>query len=132
VWSDSPIGNSATGSYNSTLFPLATTNLGALTERWALIFTNTTSFNIVGENVGVIGTGNTGTDCAPINPATGVPYFTVQSEGWGLGWAVGNVLRFNTVGASVPVWIARTILQGPETVEDDDFTVLIRGDVNRP
>ena len=132
VWSDAPIGNAATGSYNSTLFPLATTNLGALTERWALIFTNTTSFNIVGENVGVIGTGNTGTDCAPINPATGVPYFTVQSAGWGLGWAVGNVLRFNTVGASVPVWIARTILQGPETVEDDDFTVLVRGDVNRP
>lgn len=132
VWSDSPIGAAATGSYNDTLHPIATSNAGALTERWALIFTNTTAFNIVGEHIGVIGTGNTGVDTAPLNPATGQPYFTLQSEGWGLGWATGNVLRFNTVGATVPVWVSRTILQGPETVPSDDFTLLIRGDVDRP
>jgi hypothetical protein len=131
-WRDSPIGNSATGSYNDTLHPIVTTNAGALTERWALIFTNTTAFNVVGEHVGVIGTGNTGVDLAPLNPSTGQPYFTLQSEGWGLGWSVGNVLRFNTVGATVPVWVARTILQGPETVVSDDFTILVRGDVDRP
>jgi hypothetical protein len=97
-----------------------------------VVFTNTTSFNVIGENVGVIATGNTGTNCAPTNPATGQPYFTIPSTGWGLGWATGNVLRFNTVGAVVPVWVARTILQGPETVVDDDFTILVRGDVDRP
>ena len=132
VWADAPIGSAATGTFNDTLHPITTTNLGALTERWAVRFTNSTSFEVFGEHVGVIATGNTGTDCAPMNPTTSQPYFTIPSAGWGLGWATGNVVRFNTVGAEVPVWIARTILQGPETVEEDHFTVLVRGDVDRP
>lgn len=132
TWSDSASGSSATGTFDDTTYPIAVTNLGALTERWAIVFTNTTTFNVIGENVGVIATGNTGTNCAPTNPATGAPYFTIPFLGWGLGWAAGNVLRFNTVGAVVPVWVARTILQGPETVTDDDFTILVRGDVDRP
>jgi len=61
-----------------------------------------------------------------------VPYFTVPALGWGTGWAAGNALRFNTIGALFPVWIARTIQQGPATAPDDSFTVLIRGDVDRP
>ena len=132
TWSDAPIGESATGSFDTTNYPITVTNLGAVTERWAVRFTNTTAFQVIGENVGVIATGTTGTNCSPTNPATGTPYFTIPSGGWGLGWATGNVLRFNTVGAVVPVWVARTIQQGPETVADDDFTILVRGDVDRP
>jgi hypothetical protein len=82
--------------------------------------------------VGVIALGNTSTDCAPLNPATGSPYFTLPALGWGNGWAAGNVLRFNTIGAQFPVWIVRTVQQGPETVTDDAFTLLIRGDVDTP
>lgn len=132
VWSDAPIGSSATGTFNDAANPITVTNSGAVTERWACIFTNSTSYNVVGEHVGVIATGNTGGDCSPNNPATGQPYFTIPAAGWGLGWASGNVLRFNTIGALVPVWVARTILQGPETVPNDSFTLLIRGDVDRP
>lgn len=130
TWLDAVSGSVATGTFNDALNPIVVTNKGAITERWALQFTNTTSFNIIGENVGVIGIGNTGTNCAPLNPATGAPYFTVPFGGWGLGWATGNVLRFNTIGAEFPVWVVRTILQGPETVTNDDFTLLIRGDVD--
>lgn len=129
VFSDTP-GTAATATFNQAQFPITVTNRGAITERWAVQFTNTTSFNVIGENVGVIATGNTSTDCAPINPATGAPYFTIPAAGWGSGWATGNVLRFNTVGAMFPVWLVRTVQQGPETVLDDNFTVLIRGDVN--
>lgn len=132
AWSDAPSGSSATATFNDVQHPIVVTNLGALTERWAVVFTSTTAFNVIGEHTGVIAIGNTGTDCAPINPATGVPYFTIPAAGWGLGWATGNVLRFNTTGAIAPVWVARTILQGPETVTDDKFTLLIRGDVDRP
>lgn len=132
VWSDAVIGSAATGTYNNVANPLVVTNSGALTERWALQFTSSSAFNVVGENVGVIAVGSTNTPCAPVNPATGEPYFTIDEAGWGLGWATGNVLRFNTVGAGFPVWVARTVLQGPETVPDDTFTLLIRGDVDRP
>ena len=132
VWSDAAIGASATGTFNATTYPIAVTNRGALTERWLVRFTNTNAFEVIGENVGVIATGNTAADCFPLNPATGVPYFTIPALGWGGGWAAGNVLRFNTVGAQFPVWVVRTVQQGPETVADDNFTLLTRGDVDTP
>lgn len=132
VWSDAPIGTNATGTFSQAQFPITVTNAGALTERWAVRFTNTTNFEVLAEHLGVIATGSTGANCAPLNPATGQPYFTIPALGWGAGWATGNVLRFNTVGAQAPVWVARTILQGPETVAEDSFTLLVRGDVDRP
>ncbi|QPF74190.1 hypothetical protein G8A07_15550 [Roseateles sp. DAIF2] len=132
AWADAPIGDIATGTFNHAQNPITVTNRGALTERWAVRFTNSNAFEVFGEHVGVIATGNTGSDCAPLNQAAGQPYFTIPAAGWGMGWSTGNVLRFNTVGAMVPAWLARTILQGPETVPNDRFTVLIRGDVDRP
>lgn len=132
AWSDAVSGSAANGTYNDLAFPLEVRNLGAITERWAIVFTNTTAFNIIGEHVGQIATGSTATDAAPANPANGQPYFTVRAGGWGAGWAIGNVLRFNTVGAMHPVWIARTVQQGAATAPDDSFSILIRGDVDNP
>ncbi|MFN3377055.1 MAG: hypothetical protein ACK40S_10950, partial [Burkholderiaceae bacterium] len=131
-WSDEPIGSAATATFNHTQYPITVTNRGALTERWALRFTSSTAYEVIGEHVGVIATGNINTDCAPINPATGAPYFTVPAGGWGSGWAVGNVLRINTVGAQFPAWVVQTIQQGPETVTNDRFCLLARGDVDTP
>ena len=132
TFADALSGSAATATYNDVLAPIAVSNAGAITERWAIQFTNTTAFNVIGEHVGVIATGTTSSETAPINPATGKPYFTIAAIGWGSGWAAGNVLRFNTIGALFPVWVVRTIQQGPETVTNDSFTLLIRGDVDRP
>lgn len=132
VFSDDLIGNSATASFNGVINPIQVTNAGALTERWAALFTATTAFEIIGEHSGVIATGNTSTDCSPVNPATSEPYFTIPSLGWGIGWVPGNVLRFNTVGCEFPIWVVRTIQQGPVTVDSDSFQMLVRGDVNKP
>ncbi|MBV5297852.1 MAG: hypothetical protein JZU64_06835, partial [Rhodoferax sp.] len=132
VWLDSVSGSNANGTYNDILSPIVVTNIGALTERWALVFTSTTAFNVVGEHVGIITTGNINTNCAPLNPATNTPYFTVPALGWGLGWSTGNMLRFNTVGAITPVWVIRTVQQGPNTGIEHSFTLLSRGDVDRP
>jgi len=131
TWLDVLSGTAATGTFNDVLAPIVVTNMGAVSERWALVFTNTTSYNVVGEHVGVIATGSVNADCAPINPATSVPYFTVPALGWGLGWSTGNILRFNTVGAMAPVWVVRTIQQGPNTGTEHSFTLLSRGDVDR-
>lgn len=132
TFADAISGSAATGTFNSTQYPIVVTNRGARTERWAVQFTSGTTFNVIGENVGVIATGSVNSNCLPINPATNVPYFTIPALGWGAGWSAGNVLRFNTVGAEFPVWVVRTVQQGPETVPDDSFTLLIRGDVNTP
>ncbi|MDR0770833.1 MAG: hypothetical protein LBE75_06495 [Burkholderiales bacterium] len=131
VWSDSLIGTTPIGQYNNTVYPVAVTNRGAIEERWALIFTSATEFRVVGQSVGQIAVGNVATDLSPTNPETLVPYFTLRSLGWGAGWATGNVLRFNTAGANFPLWIARTVLQGPATYDGDDVKVQTRGDVDR-
>jgi hypothetical protein len=130
-WYDIVEGNPATGTYDDVNYPIIVTNEGAATQRWAIVFTAATIVNILGEFVGQIVTGaSILDDIAPINPATGVPYFTIQLGGWGAGWASGNALRFNTDGARCPMWFCRTTLQGPSTEPEDKFTVQLRGDAD--
>lgn len=130
-WSDALQGSAATGTYNKAQYPVEVTNRGAIQERWEIVFTNTTTVNVIGETVGQIVTAhNITNDLAPINPATGTPYFTLDALGWGAGWSAGNVLRFNTVAANYPVWCARTVLQGNATINGDHFTLGVRGDID--
>ncbi|WP_218698465.1 hypothetical protein [Acinetobacter harbinensis] len=131
LWADEAVGGAISANYNDALYPIAVTNNGNIQERWALVFTSTTDFRCVGEYSGQIGTGSVNTDFAPINPVTGVPYFKVKKEGWGSGWASGNVLRFNTIAATYPVWVIRTVKQSEPTVLSDQFQIMLRGDIDR-
>jgi hypothetical protein len=130
VWSDRLIGSATSAEYNATQYPIVVTNAGAIQERWALIFDNTTTVRVVGESVGQIATLPITSPIAPLNPATGAPYFSVAAQGWGAGWSTGNVLRFNTVAANTPVWIARTVQPGPPGSGTDAFRIQIRGDAD--
>lgn len=132
VWSDDVIGSPATGTYDTINYPPVIENFGAVDERWYLQFTSTSSFNIVGEHLGVVGAGNTSVGASPLNPATGTPYFTLAPGGFGIGWSIGNVIRINTVGAIKPVWVARVTQQSEPTVLSDSFTMAVRGDVDTP
>jgi len=119
VWSDILIGSAAPGTFNDTDYPLLVANADAITERWAIRFTSSTTFEVMGETVGTITSGATTSDCAPVNPRTGRPYFTIPRAGWGSGWSTNNVVRFNTVGGLAPIWMVRTTLPGtPEGVVD--------------
>lgn len=132
VWSDARIGVPILAQYNDTAHPIVVTNAGAITERWLLLFTNGAEFRLVGEEVGEIITGNTATPLSPVNPATGVPYFSLASGGWGSGWVAGNVLRFNTTGANFPLWVSRTVMQSPAAAPGtDQMTISIRGDIDQ-
>lgn len=131
AWADTAIGAPMSANYNDALYPISVTNKGAIQERWAIVFTDTTNFRIIGEVSGQIGTGNVNADCAPINPVTSKPYFQVKKEGWGAGWANGNVLRFNTIAAMYPIWCIRTVKQSEPTVLSDNFQIMYRGDIDR-
>lgn len=130
VWSDTRIGTDTVATYDQINSPIECSNDGTITERWALIFTNTTSFQIVGEHLGVVGTGTTGSVTEPLNPNNNQPYFSLKAAGFGAGWATGNVIRFNTAASKAPGWVARTIQQGPATEDDDSFEITGRADVD--
>lgn len=128
AWSDTP-GAGANAQYNNIDYPIEVLNNGAVNERWRINFTSTTAFQVIGENLGVIATGSIGVDCSPANQLTGQPYFVIRAAGWGGGWAAGNQLRFNSLSAAAPIWIARTVLPGA-TLEGDSFSMQVRGDVD--
>lgn len=132
TWSDTIVGSAATATYDDVAHPPEVTNAGAITERWIIRFTNTTTIEVIGEHVGVIYSGPITNDIAPINPAASAPYFTLRATGFGLGWSAGNIIRLNTVGAQPPIWAVMTVQQGAPTVIDDAWELLARADVDRP
>ena len=130
VWSDSQIGSGTTGQFDDVNFPIEMTNNGSITERWRLEFTSTTTVNVIGERFGqVLTDAPIGNDIAPVNPATSTPYFTIKAGGWSGGWQIGNVVRFNTVGANDPVWIIRSTQPGDAPdLPTDRFIAHLQGD----
>ena len=133
VFSDNLIGDEAPVAYNDTLYPITVTDDGAITERLAIVFTSSTAFKLIGENIGQIAVGTVNADFAPINPISGKPYFTLDLRGWGAGWATNNVLRLNTIGATYQMNVIRTILQGESEnpIDSDKFALQFRGNVNK-
>lgn len=130
VWSDTRIGDAPLAQYNDTLYPLTVSNLGAYTDRFLFKFTSSTAFQVIGENLGLVATGNINEDCAPVNSLTGQPYFTIDYRGWGAGWATGNCVRFNLIGASTPVDLIRAIQPSDPTGLDDSVELLFIGNVD--
>lgn len=126
-WSDDVVGSPAGASYNDVTYPIALANEAAIDERWAIVFTAATTVNVIGETVGQVLTAVPITEAiAPLNPASeggAVPYFTIDEDGWGGGWSAGNVLRFNTISATRPIWAARVTLPGTITEEQDSVRI---------
>ena len=132
IFSDTLIGNATTSQLQVTNNPIVVTNRDAIEERWALVFTSQTAFNIIGQTVGQIGTGSTLSDTAPINPMTGYAYFTIPQGAWGVGWSANNVVRINTGAAKYPIWIGNAIQQHQGSSQDNyDFTIGYHANIDR-
>lgn len=129
-WSDARIGSAISPQYQQAGNPIIVSNNGAATERWAVIFTSSTTFRLVGESVGQIATGDINSNFSPVNPATATPYFTIPATGWGSGWSNGNVLRLNTTGANAPAWAARSVIPSAPNPVPDSITIAVRGDID--
>lgn len=129
-WLDERDGNDSVAKYDDITYPIAVSNRGAVTDRWAIVFTGNTTFNVVSELRGIVETGDIGSDLSVINPLTNEPYFQILAAGWGTGWITNNVLRFNTVSATHPLWLARCVLPGSTALQDDSGRIEIRGDAD--
>ncbi|HSX84065.1 MAG TPA: hypothetical protein VLE50_01605 [Cellvibrio sp.] len=123
-------GTPSSGQYNLVNFPIAIDNRGSVPERWKIIFTSTTAFRLLGEHRGQVATGSIAVDFSPLNPQSGTPFFSIESDGWGSGWATGNAVVFETEAAAAPLWFIRTVLPGQASVEDDQLKIELRGDHN--
>lgn len=132
TWSDVITGNPAPATYNDGAFPVAVTNAGALTERFALrILTGGTDVEVIGEHVGNLGVFSRNTTIAPINPVAAAPYWSLPAAGWGAGWVPGNTLFLHTVGAYYPLAVIRAIQPSEAIGTDYAFELTERGDIDR-
>lgn len=129
-WHDERQGSEATATYDALNYPVLIDNRSAVQERWKLKFTSSTGYQVIGEKLGIIGTGSINADYSPINPMTNEPYFTIRAAGWGSGWVTSNILRFNTDAAAAPLWAIRTVLPDSEPLADDVISVEFRGDAD--
>ena len=143
TWDDEDewAGEAADGSYNFTDHPMELTNAGASTERWAIEVkqipvdwnANPEDFkvDVVGENRGLVLSDFSAliSDIEPMNYNTMYTYFCLSKDGWDHNWEVGEILRFNIIGADPPVWGCRAIDAGAIFAEDDRAVIAVRGDV---
>ena len=127
-WKDEIDGDEILARLDVRNYPFQLTSDGAVTQRWLIQFTSDTQFELYGETLGLVAKGDTLTDLAPANPATGKPYFTLPRLAFGGGWAARNCIRFNTYGTPLPVWILRAVQPSPERQSRrDGFTACLRG-----
>lgn len=130
VWQDTRIGDPIIGQYQDVLYPIEVNNRSAVTERWAVIFTTSTAFRVVGEHLGQVTTGSVNVDCSPLNTLLGLPYFTLRALGWGGGHSAGEVLRFNTYSATGVFWGGRITKPSAPSPDPDLVTYALLIDVN--
>lgn len=132
VWSDERIGDNTTAQYNIVDNPIQIVNESATAGRWAIIFKSSNTVDVVHEKLGIMQSGVSilVDDVAPINPATGNPYFTMYKEGFGAGWSTNNVIRFNTDSGDNNMWVIRTVKSGALSELTDSIDIEVRGDAN--
>jgi hypothetical protein len=134
TWYDGldPSKGEATATYRHNDFPIEVSNLGAITERWALrIRQDGSTFDLIGQHLGQIASGSLNVDFAPMNAAAGAPYMRVRAEGWGAGWVAGNVVFIDTVGAEAAIDMVRCTQPSSPAGIDDRCWIVQRGDVGR-
>ncbi len=123
----------ATASFDEDIAPVEVSNIGCITQRWAIQFLSANTVRVVGESVGVVvGNHLITEDLAPVNPNTGTPYFIMRKEGWKSGWTQGNLVRMNTVGAGAGFCLVRAVQPGDYSSLDHRFSILARVDIDRP
>ena len=127
-WLDAADSDPILAKLNVKDYPIKLVSAGAITERWLILFDSDSQFKLYGEHLGLVLQGDTLNDLAPINPATGKPYFTLPKFAFGGGWQVGNCVRFNTFGTPWPIWILRAVQPSPTAQKTKDgFTGCLRG-----
>ena len=118
------------GSFDSvTVGNLVAHNKGAVEENWTLTFTDASTFTVSGNTVGPLASpGSISADFAPLNPATGTPYFTIKAIGWGGSFQTNDTVTFATQPAAIPIWYRRQVPAGTFSLANDFTSLAIHGE----
>jgi len=110
---------SAGGIYDETSYPIELVNDGVEEDAYELTFSSSSTFQVTGVNGGSLGTFNVSSDCAPVNPASGEPLFTVDHLGWIGSPTAGDKLQFSTHLGAMYIWVRQIVPAGTESEENN-------------
>lgn len=126
------IGNfvvaSAAGSFDGADGRAAAVARGTPDDTWVIAFTSASAFSVAGLASGAVGSGSVFADFAPLNPATGLPFFRLDMDAWGGSWAAGDTLSFVTAAAALPIWYRREVPAGAGSLASNAARVAIQGE----
>lgn len=105
-------------------------SIGTIEQNWTLTFTGSSAFNIAGDTVGAVGSGNVSAGAAPNNPSFNKPYFTLNPALFGGSYANGNVLTFSTHPSAVPLWVRQVTPPGAAAVSGNVFSIYCDGETS--
>ncbi|AWY21073.1 hypothetical protein LP123_11590 [Moraxella bovis] len=131
VWQDTRIGDEPLNRLNVKDYPIVLTDDGAIDEKWLIKFTSSSQFELYGQTLGFVLKTDTLQDLAPINPSTKKPYFTIPKQAFGADtpWSVQEVVRFNTWGTLLPVWVICAVQPSADNPKGSDgYTQVLFGD----
>jgi len=122
--------SSGSGSFDvATVGNLVAHNKGAVPENWTLTFTGATTFTVSGTTVGALASpGSVSADYAPLNPATGTPYFTIKTIAWAGTFQSNDTVTFATQPAAIPIWYRRQVPAGTFSLANDYTSLAIHGE----
>lgn len=114
---------SVAGTYDDTTYPPVLSNRGTVKDTFIITMTGGTAFACSGLLSGSVGSGTMTADFAPINPATGQPYLTLLSDGWGGTWEIGDTLAIPTNPSDMSVWIWENVPPATAAFENNIIVV---------
>ena len=110
--------------FDDATYPVEGDNLGTAEQTWTLTRISDTQFSCVGDTITGLATGNIGADYAPVNDATGTPYFTLRAAAWlASTLPSGYSLSFQTHPGVVPVFEFRTLAANCPSLAGDGVTL---------
>ena len=118
---------SANGQYDTDSNPLLLDNIGTVEQTYTLTFTSSTDFNISGDTVGALGTGNLSADLEPVNPDFSRPYFNLRSAGFSSSFVAGDSIIFQTHPAAIPLWL-KEIVPVDASAGNEETIIAIAGE----
>lgn len=121
---------SANGNFDiATVGNLIAHNKGAIEQDWTLHFNSSENFTVSGNLIGMAAApGSISADYAPINPATGTPYFTLRAAAWSGTFNTNDSISFRTSPAAIPLWYRRRVPPGTFSLANDFASVALHGE----
>jgi len=97
--------------------PVITSAAGTLDAAQILLSNNgAVEEDLTGDSLGAIGSGNIGSDFAPVNPDfPASPLLTIPAGAFGGTWAIGDTFTLTTSPDAIPVWCKRVVPVGMQS-----------------